>query len=1072
MTFKKIILLSFCALIVLSTITGTVILFNKLHHVDTYKQEIVLAAEKALGRRLTYKSGDFSIKYGPTFTFTGVTILEKDEKTVFISTDQLLFRVAFWPLLKKKVVLREIRLEHPCIRLHRDSNGIFNFSDIVAAKGQEIPLRVRRIRLGKGIVTLTDQFVSEKGVTTSLENMDFQINRARRGTTYAFKISADIVGKGKKSSLSIAGNAKLAPKDKPLRDTCLDLRITANNINTGNYWDYYGRYVPFQKISGFVDIDSTFKGKLTDFASNGSVKVRGLYFNYPDVFHSLLTPKQVLIKYDMELTPKDISVKHLALSVDALAVKGSCFLRDIHSGDLFLSAEATTGPFRLEEFGKYIPYGIIPVSTSEFIENRIKGGTYRLQEGKLEGRISQIAHMERGTNYNVLSIRGTVDRGLVSFGKDTPSFNTIRGNLALSGKDFILSGMEGSFGGSPFKLEGRITDYPLHSPSGYPFTMTMTPGPAEVMWLLGDEHAAKFTFAGQSLLRLTGNGQSSNYGLSGNWDLTNTAYEYADIIQKPKGQTNNLSFNGRINDEEAKLSGLKYVLNSFSMNAAGSYRFYTDRELVFAVDTNQFPIQDVAPMIPRLKKYMPAGNVKTVLHGKWSIKDSDGIVLNGNALLSGFSVKATEGMKTLEEITGNIRFTENSLQTSMLSVRLGNSTLYASGTLANRKNPSLDISFSSPLLDFSDIGLHSKMEMVAPRNVRGKLGYKDGNIQIRSLSGRLNKSLINMSGVVEDIHNPKINISVTSPYLDLDDLMPLRGLKMEQKTDKSPSNISGQVTVYADSGRIRQFQFEKLRTSLQFHDKILNLQPTHLSLLGGTMAAEGKADFSITGKPRFQVNFNLKNLSASELTQLLKARREVTGNFSMQGDITARGKNLDEIKKTISGNARIESTEGSLRKFAVLSKIFSILNISQLLKFQLPDMVSGGMPYNRISGTFDLQNGVAETNDLFIDSDAMNISVIGRFDLAKEGLDLTVGVKPLQTVDKIVSHIPIVGWVLTGDNKSLVTACFEAKGNWDSPQVRAIPVKAMAKGVFNIFKRVFQLPAKLITDTGEVIIGR
>jgi len=30
----------------------------------------------------------------------------------------------------------------------------------------------------------------------------------------------------------------------------------------------------------------------------------------------------------------------------------------------------------------------------------------------------------------------------------------------------------------------------------------------------------------------------------------------------------------------------------------------------------------------------------------------------------------------------------------------------------------------------------------------------------------------------------------------------------------------------------------------------------------------------------------------------------------------------------------------------------------------------------------------------------------------------------------------------------------------------------MAKGVFDIFKNIFQLPAKLFTDTGEVIFGR
>ena len=166
------------------------------------------------------------------------------------------------------------------------------------------------------------------------------------------------------------------------------------------------------------------------------------------------------------------------------------------------------------------------------------------------------------------------------------------------------------------------------------------------------------------------------------------------------------------------------------------------------------------------------------------------------------------------------------------------------------------------------------------------------------------------------------------------------------------------------------------------------------------------------------------------------------------------------------------STEGTLRRFSVLSKIFSILNLSQLLKFQLPDMVSGGMPYNEISATAAIQDGVVSTNDLFVDSDAINISAVGKLDLGREELNFTIGAKPLQTVDKIVSKIPIVGWILTGKEKSLVTTYFEAKGKLADPKVTAIPVKAMTRGVFDIFKRVFQLPAKLFTDTGEVVIGK
>jgi hypothetical protein len=160
-----------------------------------------------------------------------------------------------------------------------------------------------------------------------------------------------------------------------------------------------------------------------------------------------------------------------------------------------------------------------------------------------------------------------------------------------------------------------------------------------------------------------------------------------------------------------------------------------------------------------------------------------------------------------------------------------------------------------------------------------------------------------------------------------------------------------------------------------------------------------------------------------------------------------------------------------LRQFSWLSKVFSILNVSQLFSFKLPDMVSDGMPYNRIEGNLAIKDGVVSTDDLFIASNAMNMSIVGTNDFIHDKLDITLGIQPLQTVDKVVSKIPIVGWLLTGKNKAMLTTYFEIKGKSTNPNVSAIPITSLGKGVLGIFKRVFQLPAKLFTNTGEVILG-
>jgi len=198
----------------------------------------------------------------------------------------------------------------------------------------------------------------------------------------------------------------------------------------------------------------------------------------------------------------------------------------------------------------------------------------------------------------------------------------------------------------------------------------------------------------------------------------------------------------------------------------------------------------------------------------------------------------------------------------------------------------------------------------------------------------------------------------------------------------------------------------------------------------------------------------------------------IAGAMTVKGDVTAEGTTIFDVKKTARGTATIMMGKGTLYKHSFLSKVFSILNVSQLLKFQLPDIINDGMPYNTITGTFSLKDGILSTNDWFVNSDSLNMSIVGTTNIIKEDIDVTIGVQPFQTVDKVVSRIPVVGWILTSDTKGLITLYFQAHGNRNNPTVDVIPVKSMEKGVLNIFKKLFQLPERMITDTGEVIMGK
>ena len=101
--------------------------------------------------------------------------------------------------------------------------------------------------------------------------------------------------------------------------------------------------------------------------------------------------------------------------------------------------------------------------------------------------------------------------------------------------------------------------------------------------------------------------------------------------------------------------------------------------------------------------------------------------------------------------------------------------------------------------------------------------------------------------------------------------------------------------------------------------------------------------------------------------------------------------------------------------------------------------------------------------------DVMNMSMSGTQNLITTEVDMELGIMPLRTIDRLVTKIPLAGWILTGENKALVTAHFKMTGPGDNPEITAIPVESASKQVLGIFKRIFTLPVKIISDFGEAI---
>jgi uncharacterized protein involved in outer membrane biogenesis len=1061
---KRAWLLPLLATIVSVIVIGGSLLLRFLD-LDTYKSEIAAQVRSALKRDLQYQTGDFSFRYGLAFRFIGVTIKEKNGTDDFVRADDLTIRIALIPLLRREVVLTRMQLDHPVLRLTRDRNGVFNVSDLFEGTPGAAPPSIKGIELKNANITFADSVFSETPLVTELSETDLYLSQLARGKSCDFKLSGKLKSGSRKVSIFLGGSAKIAAKGEPIGATQVNARLRSGPLDAGHFLPYYGHYLPFKSLAGNLELDTSFKGRLAAFKMKGDLQVTGLRLDYPQVFHALLAPKSLKAAYELELTDRDFNISSVKLNLDGLNVQGSCRLSDIYGKDLRITAKASSNRFNLKDFRQFIPYGIIVQGTSDFIEQKINAGYYRLDEGRLDGTISQILHMERGENYKILLVRAHVEEGIVNYGSGIPVFSAIKGELELAGKDFNLKGMSGRFGASPFTLDGRIADFPLLVPTRYLFGMNLQPRVGELAWLLGHGRGEKATLSEGSQLKLTGEGTTALYNLSGDWNLTGASYSFPDLVAKPAGRSNTLSFRGSFDKEQFRLANSRYALPPLALTASAFSRYGGGVGL--ELKTNQFSAAEVAPLIPPARKYLPAGRLQATLQAKGA--DLDTLSWGGDIALAGFSFKPGERIKSVSGVNGNLHFNGDSLESTQLAVRLGSSSISGHGSLTGFKSPTLSLTFSSPLLDLADLGfLPAGKNPLRAERVQGTLSLKNDNLQISSLSGQLGKTVLQLKGSVLDLQHPHIDLVVNSPHLELEDLLPLFG--SQQGGSSTHYTLKAHLT--AAEGKAREIPFQHLKCLVMLEDKILYLQPVDFGFLDGEASGKVRMDFGST-TPRYQVNCNLQQVSADKLLHALGVQKqEVIGTLSLQGELSVKGESAAELKQSALGAVKLRVEHGNIRKFSTLSKVFSILNVAQLFKFQLPDMVSGGMPFSKITGDFAIKDGIASTQNLLLDSNAMNISTVGKFDLAHNKLDLTIGVQPLQSVDKVVSRIPIVGWILTGKDHSLITTYFEAKGPIEDPRVTAVPVKSLAKGVLNIFKRVFELPAKLFTDTGEVIIGK
>lgn len=230
---------------------------------------------------------------------------------------------------------------------------------------------------------------------------------------------------------------------------------------------------------------------------------------------------------------------------------------------------------------------------------------------------------------------------------------------------------------------------------------------------------------------------------------------------------------------------------------------------------------------------------------------------------------------------------------------------------------------------------------------------------------------------------------------------------------------------------------------------------------GGTLRASGAVshhgdEWSVQGSLQAEGN---------RVEQVLVGNaggHEVTGALSAAATLRSQGQDGKDFLRNLSGNLKLAMQDGYLGRQTFAVRVLSLMKLAGVLDPIGTGAFGSRVPYRRLTSDHVIEQGVARTENWLLESPAFNVSAVGQVDLVHESVEAVVAVKPFQTVDKLITAIPLAGWVLGGTEGALIAAFYRVTGPLSDPQVTSLPLKSIRRDVFGTFRRLLELPETVV----------
>ncbi len=1069
---------------------------------DEYLKNFFLQQlEQSIGRKIDVHRIKLVLFPRIRLELTQVAIHDRNSDDVLLSVQKLDVVLRLLPLLRKQVVGKRLFIEEPTLTLRRDRGGHWNLLDQVAHGGSadqdavEAISRIFRIReatLVNGKLIIIDDARPDRTRSMTLESVDVSLLiRAERGQA-DLKISAGQAGDKGLSTISLAGTISAAQRqtlssnDSSASETTLQFEglLDVANLNLRELAEFFGSHPTPQPLQGAVHMRSHVRAVpgvagydvvLSELSANleemelaGQASLAGLLTPQP-TFAVTLSASPVLLSRLFTVLPAEWVHPQLAAVIKDREIDGMVeMISATVMGSVVAGPQLSmTGEFRVKEGQALIGESRVPatglaalvsVEAGRLKVSNLSGlyGTIQMKESK-----ALVSFLEAGP-WLEMDITGTMTAAdLFQFlsktitseqlsrlladsreveGNATLTFRMVGplnqpGGVTFAGGEITvqqlsltnpllpkrLTALQGRFvlsdGGTQFdQVTGQLGDLALQISGGITggknsafqdFLVRVNGDADDMVKMLPSQGVSTGVVEGLVNGAVVLTGPTLSPHMRGEVVLTESKVTLPGLVEKPIGAQATLEFDGI------------------------------------------FPPQGPGVLFDRLELIVPP--IRLPVKGKIQLGERfsiDAALSTGTLSLS----RVPEWIAKGGFEAGNIE-----LSLDMKGKGFDWKTWRTTGWLA-LTNGLMNVSgVEGPIQD-----LYLRAHLV--KNVA----------EIKRLSFRLRDSDVTLEGTIRNwAVKPVITTKIESNQMDLDLLIP--------KGERSPirefletlaATSKVQATVSMARGHYKHIKFGSLSARVMIQDGVLDLDRVSGRSPNGEVAGRVVVQLPRKQPADAEISLRATGLPVEDVLKLFGPKGGIaTGEARITGTIRGHGRNPHGLYPTLNGKVDLLIEDGRILKSQerAIWKIISILNLPAVLQGKV-DLEKEGLPYDKITATILVQNGLFETENLIIDSPIVKITAAGSYDLPTDQVDMVWAVSPFGSYSQFLKTIPLFGRLFAGDRKGIATALFAVKGSIEDPDVTYLPMKSFATGVtglaqlaFDILKNTLMLPIDLMT---------